>query len=307
MVNRFSSFAGALLAVAMALASGTAARADQPLPAPARAAPTPAAAPLSWTDLADLALASPVVLTASIRGADKVRQRSAMDIPSGHLRVLVRADLTAALKAPGLLPAAAAWLWQGPADARGRPPFGKTAPVLVFAAPLSGGSDPQTQPLRLISPHGQQPWTGQTEAMVRDILAQALRPGAQGLLVTAVADGFHTAGAIAGASESQFFLATEGGKPMTLVVRRQPGVPADVAVATDDLVDRAAPVAPRTLVWRGLACGLPPALPAPLAGHAELAADYALARRAIGACGRTVAPPRQGGLAPLLLTARSTG
>lgn len=255
-------------------------------------APAAASAPLSWTDLADLALASPVVILATVRNADRLGRRHAPDVPAGETRVLVRADLSAALKAPSLLPASAAWLWQGRADARGRPPFGRAAPVMVFATPVSGGGDPAVQPLRLISPHGQQPWSAEIEASVRDILSQAVRPGAGGLMVTGVSDGFRTEGDVTGASETQFFLATRGGRPMTMVVRRAPASPATVQVATDDLVDRAAPVQPFTLLWRGLACGLPEALPERLAGNPDLAADYVLARNLIGPCGRTVAPPR---------------
>jgi len=255
-------------------------------------APAAASGPLSWTDLADLALSSPVVLAATVHKADRLGRRDAPDVPAGEVRALVRADLSAALKAPSLLPASAAWLWQGPSDARGRVPFGKAAPVLVFAAPLTGGGDPQVQPLRLVSPHGQQPWTPGTEAIVRAILSEAIRPGADGLMVAGVNDGFRTTGDIAGVSESQFFLATEGGRPMTLVVRRAPDASATVLVATDELVDRAAPVQPFTLVWRGLACGLPVSLPLRLAENPDLAADYALARESIGPCGRTVPPPR---------------
>lgn len=255
-------------------------------------APAVASEPLSWTDLADLALASPVVISATVRKADRLGRGDAPDVPAGETRVLVRADLVAALKAPSLLPASAAWLWQGSADARGRPPFGKAAPVLVFAAPLSGGGDPAVQPLRLVSPHGQQPFSTRTEAAVRDILSQAIRPGSEGLMVTGVSDGFRSVGDIAGVSESQFFLATEGGKPMTMVVRRTPDAPASVQVATGDLVDRAAPVQPFTLLWRGLACGLPDGLPSRLVEDPELVADYAFARASIGLCGRTVSPPR---------------
>ena len=263
------------------------------LPQGALAASLPTVAEsLSWTDLADLALASPVVLSAVVSRVDRVGRRDAPDVPQGHVRALVRADLSAALKAPALLPASAAWFWQGPAGQRGRPPFAKSAPVLVFAAPLAGGGDPETQPMRLTTAHGQQPWSAGAEAAVRDILSQALQPGADGLMVTGVNDGFRTIGAIPGMSESQFFLATQGGRPLTMVVRRAPAAEPVIAVATGDLVDRAAPVQPRTLVWRGLACGLPDRLPVRLADNADLSEDYALARQSIGPCGRTVEPPR---------------
>ncbi|WP_199553907.1 hypothetical protein [Sandaracinobacteroides hominis] len=251
-------------------------------------AATPQTAPLSWTDWADLVLASPVILSATVDDVDRLGRKQAPDVPPGQVRALVTARLTAALKSPSVLPAAAAWLWQGEADARGRAPFSKALPVLVFGSPMTGGGDPSVQPLRLTAAHAQQPWSGASEATVRSILAEALKPAAQGLMVTAVKDGFHSEGDVPGRSESQFFLSTEGGRPLTLVVSRTAGTEPTVRVATGDLVDRAAPVQRQTLLWRGLACGMPRALPASLAANPALSADYAAARTSIGVCGRTV-------------------
>ncbi|TPE63677.1 hypothetical protein FJQ54_02115 [Sandaracinobacter neustonicus] len=136
--------------------------------------------------------------------------------------------------------------------------------------------------------YGQQPWSADSEAVVRDVLKQALQPGARGLMVTGVRDGFFSEGEVAGASESQFFLRTEGGAPLTLVVRRTPGQRPQVLATTGELVDRAQPPQPRTLLWRGLACGMPQQLPATLAANPALTTDWAAARRMIGACGRTL-------------------
>ena len=247
----------------------------------------PATTPLTWTDWADLALSSPVVIRASVNRVDRLSRKEAPDVPPAEVRALVRAGLSAALKSPSVLPAEAAWRWQGPADARGRPPFGKQADVLVFARPLDGGSDPAVQPLALISRSGQQPWSAEADAIVRDVLKQALKPGATGLMVTGVRDAFHSDGDVAGASESQFFLRTEGGAPLTLVVTRAPGARETVLVATGDLVEMAQPVQPRTLLWRGLACGMPDQLPVAFASSPALTEDWALAKRRIGACGRT--------------------
>jgi hypothetical protein len=119
---------------------------------------------------------------------------------------------------------------------------------------------------------------------VRAVLQEAATSGAP--MVTGVSDAFRTEGAIPGTSESQFFLATESGSPIALLVRREAGAAPRVLAATGDMIDRAAPVRPRTLLWRALACGLPPALPARIAGDPGLAADHALARTALGPCGR---------------------
>jgi hypothetical protein len=261
-------------------------------PSPGRAQPAASAITPTWTDIADLVLASPIVLVVDIGDVDRLSRRDAPDVPPGQVRALVQGSLRNALKAPSVLPAGAAWLWQGTADRRGRPPFAKPQPVILFAAPLSGGSNPEVQPLRLVSPHGQQPWSAAAEAQVRRILAEAVKPGADGTMVTAVIDGFRTAGSVDGASESQFFLQTKGNRPMTLLVRRAPDADPQLRVATDEFVDRAAPVARETLTWRGLACGLPPELPPALRADTALAEDYGFARRAIGACGRALPPPQ---------------
>ena len=254
-----------------------------------QAAVPPAAA--SWTDLADLALAAPVVLVGNIRAVDRIGGRDATDVPPGQVRALIEMDLAAALKAPAVLPARAAWLWQGRAAQRNRPPFAKGQPLLLFGRVLEGGGRPEVQAMALISPHGQQPWSAEAEAAVRAVLAANLKPGGGARMVTAVSDAARVEGTVEGVSESQFFLATDVGRPMTLVVRRTPGRGPQVLMATGELVDRAGPIERQTLEWRALACGMPRQLPARLAGDAGLAADYAAALQAIGACGRLLTPP----------------
>ncbi len=260
-------------------------RPAQPAAVPAAVRPGPVPA---WTDWADLALRSPVVLRVIATDIDRLSKRDAPDVPAGEVRAIVRADLGAAIRAPAVLPAQAAWRWQGPADSKGRAPIVKGGQYLVFAEPLSGGSDPAVQPLKLSGRAALQPWSAEAEAIVRDVLQQALGGSSRAMLVTAVRDGFRTEGDVPGNSESQFFLEASDGKPLTLVVRRTPDGAPDVRVATGDLVDRAMPVEPRTLLWRGLACGMPDALPTALAGNSGLVADYAVARAQIGACGRTL-------------------
>ncbi len=242
---------------------------------------------LSWTDLADLTLASPAVLVATTENAGKLSRKSAPDVPPGEVRALIEARLTAALKAPGILPARGEWLWQGTADAKNRPPFAKGSLVIAFLEPVASAGSPDIQQYRLTAPHAMQPWSPDTEATVRAILEEATRPENGGLLVTAVTDGFHSSGTVAGQSESQFFLATESGRPLTLLVEKSPGNAPAVTLATGDMIERALPIVPRTLRWRALACGLPAALPPKLSASPELSADYEAARASIGPCGRT--------------------
>lgn len=242
-----------------------------------------------WTVLADLALAGPVILSGTVERARRMSGKAAEGVPPGEVRMLVEVALTRVLKAPGLLPARAEWIWQGPAGAGRRPPIAKGDAVLAFLSAPMAGPKPEVAQFRLVAPAGQRPWGAADEAAVRAILAEVPKAGA--LMVTGVADGFRSEGDVAGASESQFFLGTDTGRPLTLVVTRRPDAAPMVRVATGELIAASAtPIRRETLLWRALACGLPERLPARLAADAGLVADYALARDALGACGARGVP-----------------
>lgn len=251
------------------------------LPAPGPAAP---AQRPGYTDLADLVLASPVIVHATVARAPRLARRLAPDVPPGEARHLVEARLVSLLKGEGLAPAGAEWLWQGPAGAA--PAKGQD--LLAFLVPADGGR-PEVRPYRLVAAAGQFRHDPELEARVRAILAEARAPGGVPR-VTGVRAGFHVPGTVAGESESQFFLSAANGGPLTLVVLRRPGGQPLVKVATGDLIDEsAAPVAPETLLWRTLACDLPAALPGALATDPGLVRDWDAARASIGPCGRTAA------------------
>lgn len=247
-----------------------------------------------WTDWADLSLSGSVVLSGAIAGIDRVPRREAADVPPGEVRVRVRVDLRSALRSPVILPAGATWLWQGKADQRGRPPFARGDLVFAFANLLPDSTRPEVQAMELVAADGQQPWTEQADRRVRAILNEARQPGMSGLMASGIRDGFRSAGNVPGESVSQYFLRTENDAPLVLVVRHEAGrqMP-DILASTGDLIDNAESVRRQTLVWRALACGLPPELPSGLATDPGLVSDYLIARLWIGDCGRTraAAPP----------------
>lgn len=246
------------------------------------ATPAAAAEPLAWVDLADLAIASPVVVRATVDGADRLSSRVAPDVPAGERRHLVEARLIAALRSPGLVPARAEWLWQGPAADAPR----KRDDVLAFLIPAGEGPKPEIAQYRLAAAHGQLRWDAGVEAAVRAILAD-LAQWKTAPEVESVRSGFHAPGTIEGESESQIFVGLKGGTPITLTVLRRPGAAPETRVATGDLIDESAkPVARETLLWRALACGLPAATPAALAEDPALARDYKALKESLGPCGR---------------------
>lgn len=262
------------------------AQGESPSIPPSIHAATPQLTDAEWLRLAGLAVNSPVVIEGEVRRVRRIGGRAAADVPAGESRHLVELDLTAALKAPGVLPARAEWLWQGPGR---NAPVAKGAQLQVFLADPRAGPAPEVMQYRLIAPDAMRRRTPADDAALRAILGEARQPGAAGLMVTGVSAGFRTEGTVAGRSESQFFLTTTGGRPLTLTVTRTPDAPPAVSVATGDVIAASAQaIQPRTLVWRALSCGLPAQLPDTLAESVAadpgLAEDYALARAGLADC-----------------------
>jgi len=236
----------------------------------------------SYADVADLALASPVVVRATIIAARTLPRNAASTVAADRARVMVTAQVTNLLVAPGATTATLMWLWDAPADARGRPPKAKGLDVLAFvAAPDANGGT------RLMSRRGQQNWDPALADRVKQVVAEAR--GGTVPEFRGVTNGFRADGTISGESESQFFLATNDGKPATLVVQKRPAEMLRVLVARGDIIDDSAQrVQPGSLLWYRLACGLPAHLPAAAGGSSTaLARDWTDAMTSLGPCGRT--------------------
>lgn len=239
--------------------------------------PTP-----TYADLAALTLASPVVARATIVRSDRIGVKDAPDLPPGRTRLLVRAALSAAIKAPGGVPAQIEYLFDAPLDARGKPPRLKGAAVLVF---LRASTSPGQY--ALVSAPAQIAATPATEATIRAVLADAKRDVP---VITGVGNAFRVPGAVPGEAESQFFLTTAT-SPVSLVVLTRPGQPRTLSLALGEIVDdAAAPIRPDTLLWYRLACFLPRALPAGVGGddRAALGDDYAFVLASLGPCARNL-------------------
>lgn len=242
-------------------------------------------APLAYADIADLTLAAPVIVRATVTGSERIAVADSPGLAPDRARLLIGAAVDAALIAPGTIPARLAWLWDATLDAKGKPPKPKGESVLAFlAAPAADGKT------RLIAGAGQQAASPELEARVRAIATEARNGSAPA--ITGIANGFRADGTVPGESESQFFLSTADAKGMTMVVTRKPGEALSVTVARGDVIDESATsVRPQTLLWYRLACTAPPRLPAAAGGNdPALAADWQAALATLGPCGRTLAP-----------------
>jgi len=270
-----------ILSIPLILASFAASapsRAEQALPA----SPPSSDRLASFADVAELALASPVIVRATITRATRVRGAAAADVSAGRTRLMITAAITNVLVAPGAMGGTLQWLWDAPVDARGRPPAAKGQDVLAFVA--APGADGAT---RLMSRRGQQPHDPALADQVRNIVTEARSGDVPA--IRGVTNGFRADGTVPGESESQFFLATANGKPATLVVQNRPGEVRRVLVAQGDIIDESAKrVMPGTLLWYRLACFLPRTLPAAAgASDPALARDWRDAMASLGPCGKT--------------------
>src|SRR3546814_13951070 len=71
--------------------------------------------------------------------------------------------------------------------------------------------------IRLVAPDAQLAWDPATEAQLRAILTDLVKPGAPPK-ITGIANGFHVAGTLPGEGETQLFLDTATGDPGSLAI-----------------------------------------------------------------------------------------
>jgi hypothetical protein len=255
----------------------------------AAASPPPPYAGLAtdygYVELTDMALQADVVVAADIAKATLLKD--AAGVPAGKARYYVEADARALIGGRAELPPVLAYLVDVPlANPKAKPRL-KGVPVLLLAD-LAG----KPGELRLVAPRAQVPRTPENEQRVRAILSAAVAPDAPPQ-ITGVTRAFHVAGSLPGEGESQIFLRTSDGRPISLSVLRRPGERPRWGIALSELVDdSAAPPPANSLLWYRLACGLPRALPAAATAGAEPAdaqqasEDYRLVLEGLGPCMR---------------------
>ncbi len=242
----------------------------------------------SYAAAADLVFAAPAVVDARIRSSTRIKGAEALATPPGHARFYVEADVLALIRSPAPMPARIGYVVDVPLDARGRVPRLNKQRVLLFARPVAG----QPTMVQLPRLDAQRAWTAELDALVRRIVQEMVDPAAPPA-VTGLGNAFHVPGTLPGEGETQIFVQTATGAPISLSILRRPGEQRRWAVALGEIVDDAAGPPPRdTLLWYRLACGLPRALPdASLAGlepaNAAIAReDYAFVIAQLGACVR---------------------
>lgn len=263
----------------------------QPAPllkmAPAESAPDF----LSYADLTDLADAASLVAQATVRNIITIPVEQAPNVPSGYRRLYVEANVTNLIRGEGGITPAVRYLYDAPLDPRGKLPKLKKARVILFAR---AGARPGE--IQLVARNGQITATPSRIERIKAISSELASNDAPPRII-GLGDAFHVAGTVAGEGETQIFLRTEKGEPVSLSILRRPGQEPHWAVALGEVMDEAArPPEPNSLLWYRLACALPASLPArsvrslPPPDAEAARADYQVVLRSLGPCGRTGSP-----------------
>jgi len=252
--------------------------------APAQA---PMVAPYSYADLADLAAMAPITADVMVHEAIPLKGANAASVPPGKVRFYIVADVLTLIRGAQGLPGQIAFLADFPLVANRAPKVEKMR-FLILAAPVQG----RPGEVRLVAPDAIIGWSPEMDQKLRGILTAMNAPDAPSR-ITGVGHAFHVPGSLPGESETQIFLNTADGRPVSLNILRRPNEQPRWAVALGDIVDAAArPPEPDTLLWYQLACFLPREMPADSTADLSPAdaeatrADYALVLAGLGPCAR---------------------
>src|ERR1700712_3154488 len=273
------------LSAAIALASLAVAK-----PVLSQSVAQPAPTQLSYADLADLAVAAPVVAHLRIRGAETLHADLAPNLAPGFHRFLVEAEVVALIRGEGGLAPQITYLVDLADDSRGHAArLRRHDEGLVLASPVAD----RPAALRLAAPDAPPPYTPAPAERLRALLREISAAGAPPR-ITGIGRAFFVPGSLPGESETQIFLQTADGRPISLSILRRPGERPRWSVALSEIVDEAAaPPAPDTLLWYRLACTLPPGLPPQSLSEASadearaIQADYRVVMGGLGPCART--------------------
>lgn len=271
-MNHFLTIAAASLLIAAAPDSQGAPQAPEP----------------TYSDLADLSLSAPVAAHVRLKRAVALKPAEAPGVRSDRTRFYIVADVVAVIRGTQGLPTQVSYLADVPMRGGKPAKLPRKSEFVILARPVPG----KPGELQLVSPGAQLPFTPARADMVRAILREASAADAPPR-ITGIGRAFHVPGTLPGESETQIFLQTADGRPVSLSVLRRPGTAPQWAVSLSEVTDdAAAPPASNSLLWYRLACTLPGAIPAQsyadTPGQAQaIRADYDLVIQALGPCARS--------------------
>jgi len=227
----------------------------------------------TYVDLVELSESANLVVKAQIRRQSAVEPERSPGLRPGWVRLYLEAETEVLFAGRAAIGEGLRLLADFPLDAKGKPPKLKDTSLVVFGREVPG----RPGEVQLLAPDSWMAADPSEEERLRTVLLQVAAPD-KPPRITGIREAISIAGNLAGESETQLFLETATGAPVSITVMRRPGMAPQWGVAWSEIVDQAArPPQPGTLAWYSLACSLPPALPP----SANLSPDEASRRRAV--------------------------
>lgn len=254
----------------------------------APAAELPAELAPTYADLADLALAGRLVAVVEVADQRIVPAERAPGLAPGKARLYLVTETQRLLAGPSGVGARLTFLVDVPLDPDGDAPALKRRSFIIFGEAIPG----RVGEVQLVTSAALLPAGPNIEGRVREVLTQISARDAVPA-ITGLRDVISVPGNLAGESETQLFVATASGTPVSLSVIRRPQMAPTWGISLGEIVNQdAAPPAPGTIAWYRFACFLPRELPEAAflqddrESRARARADYAYVLRELGACER---------------------
>ena len=249
--------------------------------------------PLQYADIADLSVDAPIIIHITVKEAIKVDPERAPNAPAGTQRYYIIASTNALIRGQGGVGETIRYVVDLPLDARGRATKIKKKQFIIFARRPSGGGADNVQ---LVAQDAQIAWTPDREQRVRSVVRELVDRNAPPA-IDRIGSAFHVPGTVIGEGETQIFIETENGSPISITVLKRQGQRKFWAVSLGEIVDEAARAPVRnTLLWYRLACFLPRQLPAQAlardtsANAQQARSDYQMVLNDLGSCPRSRQP-----------------
>ena len=243
----------------------------------------------SYADVADLVVASPLIIDATVKKATPLPATQSVGVPAGVQRMLVQADVMALLRGTDGVTGTVKFLLDVPKNAKGKVPKLKKRRYFLLGQKVAG----QPGAIRLSRPDSLIEWSVPNDARVRAITKEAVQLDAPQAVIS-VTSAFHSAGTVIGEGDTQIFLTATGGQPYSITVTNRDGKAKSWSVSTSELIEEGAGAPQRnTLLWYRLACGMPSTLDAKLVESVEdgsvarAQVDYRFVIDSLGRCDRT--------------------
>lgn len=278
----------AVMAAALAFSAAACASTGPAMSQDRPAAELPASQAPTYADLVTMAMEADTVALVTVEDQIPYPEERAPDVPPSRVRLYVEALTEGLLSAPQGVGEQLTFVVDQQRLADGDAPDLEDRRFLLF------GDLSRSQPgaIQLLSSDSMLPAGPRIEERVRRVLTQLAAADAPPV-ITGLRDVISVPGNLAGESETQLFVETETGEPVSLSVIRRPGMDPAWGISLGELVDASASAPePETLTWYRFACFLPRELPADSflqrdrASQERAREDYAFILSQLGPCER---------------------